>query len=541
MRKPLYATTPKALRLGTLAGGLGLSVALVLGTHPGQGAEAAPGAGERRAENADSLLPIGRQELVLPLLEADGHVAVGVTIYNSAGLKELVALELALEDPCVVSLHSKVFAWLDVPTPGSGLPPAMVKLAFAEAAAFHGISSEELQLIDDSRELERQDSLTARYSAAFQERKLKGKLGLGFLRKFRADIDLHSKQLRLTPRSQARPEEPVRGAIVAGFVLSEGRLALPLRAAGDETAAQVVLGSLSYEAKVLAASASAPLVLESTPALDLKAHFACRAVPRLPLEGSTKARSVALLGSDFLDAYRVLLDWDSSTLQLVERRASRPAADLTAYFSAADEDRPEAYGAFLEKYPKGHFAPEAARRLLELRLKQPALSSEELTGALRSFAETHPPERRTEECLPVLEALASQGRPPELVVAGCKLALEYARAATHIQDVYRTHRVLGLAYFESGDLDSAWRHLLSAGFVKIEHDPDHAFLTAYYLGCVYERQGRLSRAYSRFKTALSVREPGWSAPASLKDAAEEALERLRGKLTAEQLGELDQL
>ena len=106
-----------------------------------------------------------------------------------------------------------------------------------------------------------------------------------------------------------------------------------------------------------------------------------------------------------------------------------------------------------------------------------------------------------------------------------------------VQDVYRLHRVLGELYLEQGELDSAWKHLLSAAFVPIARDPEHAFRVALNLARVYEKQGRAARAYSRYKAALAV--PGAPVTPDLRKEITEALARLKTGIPSDTLKLLD--
>lgn len=481
---------------------------------------------------------LGERAITLPLLMADRHLAVAVTLFDAFGKKMRVTLELSLDSPDCIILHHDQAVWLQVSIPTDGSEGAPLGFAFGDGELMV-INAGDIRIESDRETMERQMLLTVRHASALQEQKLKGRIGLGFLRRYEVELDVEARQLRLAPL-QSGGVSTVGDALIK-FDAASGLLAVPLQNASQH----VVIGSSNPESRISPDYARqvgrpngdvASLVLNSAPALDLAAMVAFRPKQLGVATGDSSYQPVAVTGVDFLDGHRLAIDWESSSIAVTAKKPVTPSLANRAFFAAEVAGTAEALSAFLTEHSQSYFAREAAAVLMNLRLSEWGTSDEEVMAAFRWLLETMSPERRVDVARPIVQQLAKSIAQSHLAFEAGKLALEHSRAAISIQEVYRLHRILGAAYLESGDLDAAWRHLISATFTKIPNDPEHGFFGAYHLGEVYEQQGRLARAYSRYRAALATER----VPSSLRGQAETALARVRAKIPAEELALLDE-
>lgn len=475
--------------------------------------------------------------MTLPLLVANRQIAVPAVIYSVRGDTEHITLELALDDPGIITLHPDQLNWLAIPAPTDGGEGVPVGWSFSEGEMTI-LPRRDIGAEADPERAQRQMELTVMHATALQERKLKGTIGLGFLRQFQAEIDLPARELRLKPLDPSRP--PARGSIVMEFDLSTNVIALPLQGGGEP--AHVILGSSQPESRVKPASVeSTSLVLASTPQWNLAQSFAFRPKDWARHGPNRAINPVAVTGIELLESHRVTIDWQSLTVAFTPTRDVAPEVGNVEFFAAERADTPDALEAFLTRHPQNYFAGEASARLVALRFEEWGASDEDLLRAARWRIETMPIERRVDIGRHMVEQIGRMVGRSELALQVGQLALEHSRAAIAIQEVYRLHRVMGAIHLQADNLDAAWRHLMSATFVEIPTDGNHGFLGRFHLGQVYERQNRLSRAYSRYRAALAVKGPsGWAPPPELKAEAEAALARLRERIPADELKVLDE-
>ena len=118
---------------------------------------------------------------------------------------------------------------------------------------------------------------------------------------------------------------------------------------------------------------------------------------------------------------------------------------------------------------------------------------------MRYAIETQPEDLRTTAAWNLVTVLEDDERESLILVAG-KIGIATGRKDRDAQAVYKLHSRMGSVYFTEGDRKNAWRHLLSAAFGYPDHGP-----TNYWLGRFYEKEGRLTRAFSRYLQA-AIRE-----------------------------------
>jgi hypothetical protein len=491
---------------------------------------------------------LGAEPLTLPVKLVDGHLIVALTVHNAAGQADAISVELALDNPDVLTLHGNQLGWTGV-DPAAKDSTARVKFANGTTLLLPG---RDLKVEPSNERVEEHDRLTRFFSSQLEERKLKGSLGLGFLKPYDVVLDLTERQLVLTPPGGAdapEKDDTATGDFVGIFELREGRITLPIESPAGPSG-RMILGSSTYDTLIDPAVARrlgkpagdvAPVTLVGTGELELSRHvpFRPQAWRTGPAPAAAAAAEAPLLlsGVNLLQAFRLEIDWATSRVRFTQLKVPATSPADRAYFEAQVAGTAEAYQSFLEANPGSRFGAEAAKRLIELRFNDPLGLDVAVLAALQWVIDTSPPDRRTENCLTYVNRLAELEGQAELAIQAALLALKYSRQAVTVQHVYRLHRLIGEKYLEQDNLPSAWKHLLSAAFVPIARDPEHAFRVALNLARVYERQERHGRAYSRYKAALAV--AGAPITAELRAEITAALQRLRAKIPAEQLQLLD--
>lgn len=485
---------------------------------------------------------LGESPLTLPVRIVDGHLIVAVTLRDRNGASDPVSLELTLDNPDVLTLHGDQLRWLKIDSAAARRgEEVLVTVSFGPGTEVL-VPAGSIRPEESRERAGAQDRLTRLSSGALHDRRVKGCIGLGFLRPYQVVLDLRAGQLELTPLAGAPTGigASVGADINVPFELREGLLTLPL--ASPAGPARLVLGSTRYDTLIDAAIASklgrpagdvAPVELLGETPLDLAELVAFR-----PREWGAQEGSGTLLvsGVNLLKALRLEIDWLESVVRLTRQEEAGPAAADRAFFQAEQANNPDAYASFLARYPTARLGPEAARKLLDLRVEQWGVADEDLLQAVRWVINTSPPERRTENGAQAVRRLMDMLGRVEVTVAAAHLALEHSRRAITVQETYRLHRILGEQYLLLDDLSAAWKHFLAASFVTLHREPEHTFLCALGLARVYERQDRPTRAYSRYRAALAS---GFRISPALKEEIDAALARLRMQIPADKLEMLE--
>ena len=222
-----------------------------------------------------------------------------------------------------------------------------------------------------------------------------------------------------------------------------------------------------------------------------------------------------VLGTNLLAHFRVTIDQVNHRMTFEQTRPPSFPVEERAYFIAEMDEDADAVEAFLSRHGSSRLAAEAASTLLALRLDDYPPSQEALVRAMRLRAAAVPQERRSGEMLRLSDELTDSDRDDKYALAGVALeiGLEHAPQALNGTEAHRIHARLGLVALRRDDLRQARRHLLSAAF-GLPRDP----LVNLWLGELYERMGKLTRAWSRYvQAAISKDRP----PAAL-----EGLDRL---------------
>ena len=507
---------------------------------------------------------IGAQALTLPVKVVDGHIVLGVTIYSQAGVDDGISLEVALDYPDALTLDGDQLGWLQLSGGAKG-QNEMVRVKFSNGTTLL-FPGKDIKEEKSSARANLHNQMTVAFSGPLEERKLKGMLGVGFLKNYQVTLDLGAQQLVLTPLSGSPPDPSGSGAgeFLGSFELKDGKMLMQIRAPSGgpapagappsftpTTTARMILGSSNYDtlidpefAKRLGKPAGdvEPVSLLGSGLLELSQFVALRpkAWGQKPAEGVESP--VLFSGVNFLESFKVVINWSSSRVRFSQQKDLPPAPKGDrAFFIAENTNTADGYQAFLEKYPTNRLAADAATRLMNLRLDEFGVTDEAVMQALKWVVDTALPERRLDSCIGYVNRFAAIPGKTALTIMAGELALKNSRGAVTVQHVYRLHRILGEQYLEQDNLPKAWSHLMSAAFVPLNRtDPDRAlqaFRIALNLGRVYDRQGRTVRAYSRYKAAMAV--GGAPITPAEKKEITEAIERLKKLIPPEDLAMLD--
>lgn len=371
---------------------------------------------------------------------------------------------------------------------------------------------------------------TKRYSAEIAEVGVVAVVGMKLLAEYLVTFDLATESLQLsTPR--ARSPEPVSGdetTIVVPFTMERDRVFLPARLPGGVPGA-VALGGSRYDTVANQKTLNDRSVRDARGfELRIEEHEVHAFVPFRRERVSLKHPDgvFGVLGINWLEHVEVELDFTNRRATL---RESKAASDFTADsdFLHAIAEREEALlQAGLEDYAGTRLCEEASRLLLQLRLTRRA-SDDDVQFALNSLGVALPSDLRTTELVSVMDQLASFSRLDMVLFTG-EMAIESGREDRYPEAVHQAHATLGRIHLDQGDLDTSWKHLLSAAFGMPEDGPNN-----YQLGRLYEEQGRYKRAFSRYVQAVIQPDSG---PDALR-----ALESLQQKMEPGQALSIEQV
>jgi tetratricopeptide (TPR) repeat protein len=469
---------------------------------------------------------------VVPVRVVNGHLVVltdlvGLRFTNEAGL------EISFEYPDALTLHPDQYGWtgLDPNDMSLGDGP-LVQVMIAPGIKL-SIPGKDVAVEQSAERIEFQNMMTKLYSSELGERKLKGTIGIGLLKKYHVTLDVQQQQLVLAPPlppADASPADPgLADVVIAPFDDANDRIEVGVTY-GDGRAGRMVLGGTSYDTYIDARVARplgkpagdvSPVWLEDTATpgkrLDLSQYMAFRPMA-FGLAPEPSADSPVLIsGVNFLEYFRVDLDWTNRSVSFTQRKAPRyPEADL-AFFQAEAQGTPDAIEAYLKKYPHERLSQDAATELVKARVDKGAADAD-VMKALQWAIGLSRPGRKTETCLAYLTTFADLPDRADLAIAAGTEGLKYSREAFDARVVYALHHELGKLYLKKGDLDDAWKHLLSAAFMA----PDDLEIVL-DLARVYDRQGQVRRAYARYKRVAAAE----GLPPEIETEVSAAMARLR--------------
>jgi tetratricopeptide (TPR) repeat protein len=418
-------------------------------------------------------------------------------------------LFLAPDAPCRLELHNGIVRALGVERQDGSTSP--IGLHFPGAT-----------LTVERREHGDQDALdefTKIHAGDLGENACVGTLGAEFLDDWRVTYDLAAGRVQLEPLSEPGEAPPKAGN--GSLLFSNGQVGglnwLPVRL-DDGTTRMLALGGGRFDSLVdeeLCWDLGAydgdvgPVRLGEW---DLSEHIAWRPEP---LDLVHPDGALGSLGLGFLEDFRVTVDAAGGWIEV--RRVAEPEFPVAdrAFFAARADEEPEELLAFLEEHGESRLAREAAELCVQWFVDLGAEIAE-LEPAIELYLETRYDDVRVTEAIDLVRLLLQSGRKDAAVVAG-ELGLRNTRRDRYPESGHRLRVQVGELLLEIGENRRAWEHLMSAAFGLTDAvgAPDRAKVDL-LLGEYYEREGKYSRAMSRYVRAVTTPEAG-----------EAAIERMR--------------
>lgn len=473
----------------------------------------------------------GAGALTIPIRVVNGHVVVLTDLVGLRYTNE-ASFEISLQYPDALTLHPDQYGWLGFdPNDVSIADPPMIHLRISPGIDL-AIPAKDVAVEQSSERLAFQNMMTKLYSSDLGERKLKGTIGIGLLKKYHVTLDVAAKQLVLTP--PRAPDDPVPARDVADVVEPFEYVNDTIQVGvtyGDNRRGRMVIGGADYDTFIDARVATplgrpagdvAPAWLTDTATadkkLDLSRYLAFRpkAFGLAPVPSAESPVLVA--GVNFLELFRVDLDWAGQTLALTRKTPPQYPQQDFEFFKAESAGTADAVQAYLEKYPRERLSAEAAGLLVTRRFEKDHASDAEVLNAMRWAIDTTPPPRRIEICQSYSALFAEAPGRVDLAIAAGLEGLKYSREAFDARVVYQLHNQLGELYLKKDALTDAWKHFLSAAFMA----PDDPAI-ALNLARVYDKQGQVRRAYARYKKVAAVPD----APPEVAAEVKSAMDRLR--------------
>ena len=476
----------------------------------------------------------------------DGTVSVPIRVVNGhlIVLTDLVGLrytneasfEISLEYPDALTLHPDQYQWLGIPPGDIGLGDGPQIRLLIQGGARLSIPAKDVVPEASADRVAFQNSMTKLHSKALGERKLKGTIGVGLLRKYFVSIDVAGKRMILAPPKEplARPDAATDTVdVTTAFEYINNRVQIATHV-GDDRRAILAVGGTNYDTfidtrvvKTMGKPAGdvSPVWLSDSAAtgrrLDLSQYLALRPKP-FGLSATPGADSpLVITGVNFLENFQVDLDWVNQRLSLSQRKAPvYPKTDFL-FFEAEAKGTPEALEQYLQTYPDSRLGPDAADLLIRKRVEQEGATDADVMKAVAWAIRTTPTDRRIETCLTYLDMFDKLPNRTSLAIAAGDEGLKYSREAFDARVIYDLHHRIGQLEMKRQNWDEAWKHLLSAAFMA----PDDLNVIL-DLARVYDKQGEVRRAYARYKR-LSVA-PG--APPDIAAEIKAAMTRLRALL-----------
>ena len=489
------------------------------------------------SDRLDAQTPPPAQDgaLSIPIRVVNGHLIVLTDLVGMRFTNE-ASFEISLEYPDALTLHPDQYRWLGLDPSDVGIGEGPRVGLFIQGGVRLGIPAKDVVPEQSAERVAFQNSMTKLYSKELGERKLKGTIGVGLLRKYFMTIDIEAKRMILAPPKESGPAAETAGDTVdvtAPFEYVNNRVQTSANL-GDDQRGIFAFGGTNYDtyidtrvAKPMGKPAGnvSPVWLTDTRGsgrrIDVSQYLALRPKPFGLSEKPAGDSPAIITGVNFLENFRLDLDWVNSRLSLTQRKVPvYPRTDFL-FFEAEAKDTPEALEGFLTAYPDSRLGPDAADILIRKRVDQDGSTDADVIKALQWAIKTTPVDRRIETCLTYVNKFDELPNRTTLAIAAGQEGLKYSREAFDGRVVYSLHHRLGQLEMKRQNWDEAWSHLLSAAFMA----PDDMNVVL-DLARVYDKQGEVRRAYARYKR-LSVA-PG--APPEIEAEIKAAMARLRQQL-----------
>lgn len=424
-----------------------------------------------------------------------------------------VNLFLDLDTACGLQLHNKAAGPLGAETQDGQQVP--LTLHFPDfKIAVPGREHGDEDFLND---------FTKYHSAEMGENAVVGTLGAQVLKNYHLVYDIPNGYVEFKParaKDNVVPES-TSGSVVLKVTEVNDLIWLPV-VMRDGRQRGLALGGSRYDSIIdrdLAAAFDAPagnVGALKVGSLDLAEFIAFRPAELVQVHPD---RAVGVVGTNLFQQMRVEIDRANTWVRLTPADAPDfPEADL-AFFKALLEEEAEALESYLEAWPESRLAPEAAERLVWMRVDDGG-TDEEVLAAMQWRDKLFTEDLRATAALDLMKAMREDGWPEYLVMAG-EIGIESGRDDRYPEAIHKIHSQLGETHLAGGDGEKAWRHLLSAAFGM----PEDGMINL-NLGRYYEQEGRYRRAFSRFVQAAIKPESG--------PQAMEALERVQAKLPTEE-------
>ncbi|MEO6222842.1 MAG: hypothetical protein ABIP90_06295 [Vicinamibacterales bacterium] len=470
----------------------------------------------------------------IPIRVVNGHLVMLTDLVGLRYTNEM-SLEISFEYPDALTLHPDQYGWLGLDPNDLGLgEQQLVHILVAGTPIKFSIPSKQVVPEPSEERVAFQNSMTKLHSAGLGERKLKGTIGIGLLKKYHVTLDIRDKQMILAlPREAGFAPSTTADVVIAPFEYANDRIQVSL-SYGDDHRALMAIGGTNYDTiidsrvtKPLGKPGGdiSPLWLADTGTsgkrIDLTRYLAPR--PRAFGLATTPGADSPLVitGVNFLEQFRVELDWNNQSLTLTQKTTPVYPQQDFAFFDAESLGTAEALEAYLTKYPKERLSGEAASQLVKRLLEQPGATDADVLKSLQWAVTTAPAGRKTETCLQYVTLFSEAPDRTALAIAAGTEGLKYSREAFDARVVYALHHQLGRLYMKQIKWTDAWKHLLSAAFMA----PDDLEI-ALDLARVYDKQDQTRRAYARYK---KVSQAG-GLPPEIGVEVKNAMDRLRPKM-----------
>ncbi len=219
-----------------------------------------------------------------------------------------------------------------------------------------------------------------------------------------------------------------------------------------------------------------------------------------------------VLGTNLLKHFKITIDQQEDRMLFEPVLPARVPLDERAFFVARANESADAVESYLRDYPDSRLRGEAARVLYRLRLDEYPPEPNAIRRSIDLLTEQTPVARRSNVLLELADEILAGRRDDKtelsdyLLNAAQKNAPDDLNATAAFQIQLRHGRIC----MEQGQLEEARRYLLSAVF-GMPRDP----MVNYWLGVLYERMGKLNRAWSRYLQAILEKDAPLEAMASL--------------------------
>ena len=345
--------------------------------------------------------------------------------------------------------------------------------------------------------------ITKYYGTDLAEIPCVGSIGFQVLKNFHVTFDLNQGELVLAPPASPENDPPAD---------PDGRL-LPLEVKGNMAWFPVTIAGNKRGVFLLASSAFDTIVATKTakdlgrPAGDVGPCVANRVdfAPYVALrpgsiEGFHADGAIGATGLNLFKCFKVEVDFLNHHVRFEpSATAVFPDADF-AYFKALFEGGIKEIEEWITKYPAERLAREAAETLIDKRLETALEDEDGMKRAVDWVLKTTFHDRGASRAIELMDKFEEFNLEAFAVYAG-KLGVERGRSDRDANAVHKIHGRLGEKLLDAGDLDEAWRHLLSASFGLREDGPINLSL-----GRLYEKRGKPARAFSRYVQAVITKE-----------------------------------